>query len=201
MLTDVFDLEADVTWANNSAADTIQVRFPGDATGKGLLPVSGVQGGEVMPNADQPHGFKDVIGVRVGGDYNVLPDRLALRGGGFFETSAAAPQYQNVDFAAAARFGLALGGTYRVRIGEGERAGAVEIMVGYGHVFVAEQSRTDPTSEGLRGLAGTSCNKSDPSGPMTCADGNPRYRTKWPVNLGTITNAINVLNVGLAYRF
>ena len=26
-------------------------------------------------------------------------------------------------------------------------------------------------------------------------------RTNYPVNLGTITNAINALNVGVAYRF
>ena len=36
-------------------------------------------GGEIPPNADQPRGYKDVFGVRVGGDYNVLPDKLALR--------------------------------------------------------------------------------------------------------------------------
>ncbi len=27
------------------------------------------------------------------------------------------------------------------------------------------------------------------------------YDIPWPVNLGTITNAINVLNVGAAYKF
>lgn len=201
LATDVFDVEADLTWANNSAADTVQIRFPGDASGKGSLPVAGVAGGEIPPNADQKRGFKDVIGVRVGGDYNILPDQLALRGGGFFETSAADPALQNIDFNASARFGLALGGTYRLRFGEGEKTSALEIMVGYGHVFFAEQSRTDPSSSGTPGLAGTSCNQSSPTSPTTCADGSPRYRTKWPVNLGTITSSINVINVGLAYRF
>jgi len=202
MATDVFDVEADVTWANNSAADTIQIRFPGDATGKGSLPVSGVPGGQIPPNADQKRGYKDVIGVRVGGDYNVLPDQLALRGGAFFESSAADAALQNIDFVPSSRFGLAAGGTYRIHLGGGDKSSAIELMLGFSHVFFAEQSRTDPGASGAPALAGTSCNGSDPVvGTQTCTDGSPRYRTKWPVNLGTITNSVNVINVGAAYRF
>lgn len=202
LATDVWDIEADLTWANNSAIDNIEIRFPGDASGKGTLPVAGVAGGEIPPNADQKRHYKDVFGVRVGGDYNVIPDALALRAGGFFETSAADPQYQNIDFAASARFGLALGLTYRLRVGQGDKASALELMLGYGHVFFADQSRTDPNASGSPALAGTSCNKVDPvPGTQTCSDGNPRYRTKWPVNLGTITNSVNVINAGVAYRF
>ncbi len=205
LTTDVFDLEANLTWANNSAADTIQIRFPGDATGKGTLPVAGVAGGEIPPNADQRRGFKDVVGIRLGGDWNVLPDRLALRAGGFFETSAAEARYQSLDFSAGARFGMALGATYRIRLGDDARSSALEIMAGFGHVFVTEQSRTDPRASGAPGLAGTSCNQSAGSNPPvnadTCTDGSGRYRTRWPVNLGTITSSLNVINVGLAYRF
>ena len=204
LATDVFDIEADLTWANNSAADTIQIRFPGDATGKGVLPVAGVAGGEIPPNADQKRGFKDVIGVRVGGDYNVIPDKLALRAGTFFETSALEAQYQNIDFAASSRFGLALGATYRVRFWgfKDDKTSALEFMLGYGHIFFAEQSRTDPNASGSPALAGTSCNKINPvAGTQTCEDGSQRYRSKWPVNLGTITNSVNVINAGVAYRF
>jgi long-chain fatty acid transport protein len=202
LATDVFDVEADLTWANNSAADTIQIRFPGDASGKGVLPVAGVAGGEIPPNADQKRGFKDVIGVRVGGDFNVVPDKLALRAGTFFETSALEAQYQNIDFAASSRFGLALGATYRLRFGEGDKTSALELMLGYGHIFFAEQSRTDPNASGTPALAGTSCNKVNPvPGTQTCEDGSQRYRSKWPVNLGTITNSVNVINAGVAYRF
>lgn len=202
LATDVWDIEADLTWANNSALDTIQLRFPGDESGKGKLPVAGVAGGEIPPNGDQKRGYKDVVGVRVGGDYNVIPDKLALRAGTFFETSAAEPQFQNIDFAPSARFGLALGGTYRLRFGEGDKTSALEIMAGFGHVFFAEQSRTDPNASGSPALAGTSCNAVAPiPGTQTCEDGSQRYRTKWPVNLGTITNSLNVINVGVAYRF
>jgi long-chain fatty acid transport protein len=209
LATDVFDLEADLTWANNSSLDTIEIRFPGDATGKGSLPVAGVAGGEIPPNADQKRGYKDVFGIRVGGDFNVLPDKLALRAGGFFETSALEPQYQNIDFAASMRFGLAIGATYRIRFGEGDKTSALELMLGYGHVFFGEQSRTDPNASGSPALSGTSCNTPpNAAGPVnpvpgtqTCDDGSQRYRSRWPVNLGTITNSVNVINAGVAYRF
>lgn len=200
---DVFDVEANLTWANNSAIDAIQIRFPGDATGRGSLPVAGVDGGEIPPNGDIPKQYNDVFGVRLGGDYNVLPDQLALRAGTFYETRASSGRYQNVDFVGGARFGLAAGATYRVRFGQGDRASALEIMVGYGHVFVEKLEREDPRADGLAALSGTSCNGSDPdpNAPGLCQDGSARYRSKWPVNLGTITNALNVINVGLAYRF
>lgn len=202
MANDVFDAEIDFTWANNSAIDSLEVRFPSDPSGSGRLPVSGINS-EIPPNADQPRKFKDVLGVRVGGDYNVLPDRLALRAGAFFESAAGRPEFQHVDFAASQRIGFALGGTYRIRLGnDSTRADAVEIMVGYGHTFFADQSREDPNASGIRAIAGTPCpGDATVTGPGTCSDGTQRYRTRWPVNLGTISNAVNVVNVGVAYRF
>ncbi len=200
MRDDAFDLEADLTWANNSSLEAIEIRHPGDATGRGLLP-SAVQGGELPPNADQVRRFRDVLGVRVGGDYNVLPDRLAIRGGAFFESAAGRAQYQSIDFAAASRVGLTVGASYRLRLAHRDDAPALELMVGYAHVFVAEQDRSDPRASGSPALAGTSCNGSQPTSADTCSDGFQRYRTKWPVNLGTITNVANLVNVGLAYRF
>lgn len=199
--TDVFDVELDLTWAHNSQIDPIVIRFPGDPSGKGLLPVSGIQGADLPPNGDIKRGYKDVVGIRLGGDYNIIPDKLALRAGGFFESSALDAQYQAIDFIASSRFGMALGATYRIHFGSGDSTSALEIMAGFGHVFFGEQSRTDRGADGQRALAGSSCNGSTPSGPTTCGDGNERYRSKWPVNLGTITSSINVINVGLAYRF
>lgn len=199
---DKFDVELNLTWANNSAIDAIQIRFPGDPSGRGQIPVAGIDGAEIPPNGDQIKAYKDVIGVRFGGDYNVLPDQLAVRAGTFYETRAASDQHQNIDFAAGSKFGLALGATYRIKLGTGEKTSALEIMLGYGHVFVEKLERENAGASGAGALAGTSCNASDPiEGTQQCQNGDTRYRTKWPVNLGTITNAVNVINVGLAYRF
>jgi long-chain fatty acid transport protein len=201
LANDLFDAEIDLTWSNNSALRALEVRFPGDSTGGGLLPVSGVSS-EIPPNADQPKYFRDVFGVRIGGDFNVLPDRLALRAGAYFESSAAEPRYQHIDFAASQRIGFSLGGTYRIRLGNAStRTDAIEIMAGYGHTFFADQSRGRDAT-GMPALAGTSCpGDATVTGPDSCSDGTRRYRTAWPVNLGTITNSLNVINVGVAYRF
>lgn len=199
---DLFDVELDLTWANNSAIDALEIRFPGDSTGAGRLPVSGINS-EIPPNADQPRHYRDVFGVRLGGDVNVIPDTLALRAGAFFETSALRAQFQHLDFAASQRIGLALGATYRIRLGRGlGRTNALEIMVGYGHTFFADQTRTDPNASGIHALAGSPCpDGATLVGATRCSDGTERYRTRWPVNLGTIGNAVNVFNVGAAYRF
>jgi long-chain fatty acid transport protein len=199
MLTDVFDVEADFTWANDSAFDYIQIRFPGDFSGHGLLPANPAIPGEVPPNADVRHHFKDVFGVRVGGDYNVLPDQLAIRAGAFFETAGADSTYQNIDFIASDRIGFALGGTYRIHFSE-TKGNSLDLMAGYGHVFFGMLTNKGPN--GLPALSGEQCaNGSTPQAGGACSNGNPQYRSLWPVNLGTITSAINVINVGASYRF
>lgn len=199
---DLFDVEIDLTWANNSAIESIKVRFPSDSTGAGRLPVSGIHS-EIPPNADQPRHYRDVFGIRVGGDYSVIPDALALRAGAYVETAAARDPFQHIDFAASQRLGFALGGTYRVRLGrDPSRTDAIEIMVAYGHTVFADQSRVDRRASGMGAIAGTPCPEdATVTGPSQCSDGTQRYRTRWPVNLGTITNTLHVINVGVAYRF
>ena len=201
LATDIFDAELDLTWSNNSALDALEVRFPSDKNGDGVIPVNGIPSGVLPPNADVRHHFKDVVGVRLGGDYNVIADKLALRGGAFYESNGQDQQYQNVDFAGASRFGLAGGATLRVRLDK-EKTRALELSLGLMHVFFVEQDNKDPNAAGLLGVAGAACNPSlnNQAGDF-CKDGKPKYRTNWPVNLGTITNALNVINVGASYRF
>jgi long-chain fatty acid transport protein len=198
MAQDVFDIEADVTWANDSAFDYLQLRFPGTDAGLGKIPVQGTPGA-LPPNADMRHHFSDVIGVRLGGDYNILPDQLSVRAGGFFESQAADPTYQNIDFDAASRFGLALGAQYRIKFGSNK----LDFMAGYGHVFFANLSNTDPNGTGVPALTGEPCigGNPPPTGQSQCPGGRQPYRTIWPVNLGTITSQINVINVGASLSF
>jgi long-chain fatty acid transport protein len=190
---DLFDVEADLTWANDSAFNAVQLRFtPGMPANPGLPAAA------IPSNADIPHQFSDVYGVRLGGDYNVLPDQLALRAGGFFESQAENTTYQNIDFDGASRFGFALGGTYRFRIGDHP----LDLMAGYGHVFFAQLSNTNPSAAGIHALSGEQCVGSATVQPNGyCSNGNQSFRTLWPVNLGTITSSIDVLNVGASFGF
>jgi long-subunit fatty acid transport protein len=200
---DLFDAELNVTWAHDSAFDDLKIRFPSDDAGNGVVPVAGTPG-SVPGNADVPHRYKDVFGVRLGGDANVIPDHFALRAGAFFETRAQDPQYQNIDFMGGSRFGVAGGVSYRLRLGEG-RAKALEFSLGYLHVFVSDQSNTNPNSLGLNPLAGSPCASGDPTNGMCAKTGSyPAYqafRAPQIVNLGTIPNSVNVVNVGVNYRF
>jgi len=197
---DQFDVELDGTWANNSAIDGIEIRFPGDANQNGAIPVNGT-GGSIPPNADVPTNFKDVFGLRLGGDYNVLPDQLALRAGTFFETKAQDSQYQNLAFMGGQRFGLAAGGTYRIKL-DRVKKNAIEVSLGYEHIFVGTQSNDNAYGVGVSSIAGTACNPGGNSqSGYFCSDGRQKYRVNWPVNLGTITNSVNVINVGVSYKF
>jgi long-chain fatty acid transport protein len=199
---DVFDVEVNFTWANDSALDAVQIRFPANANGDGVLPANyGLpNGATIPPNADVRHHFRDVFGVRLGGDYSLLPGRLAVRAGVFLETRAADATFQNIDFDAAARLGVALGGTYRIGLG----ARRLDLMLGFGHVFFAALKNIIPTAHGLSALAGTACEPpAAPAGTTAIcpASGTQKYRTNWPVNLGTITSAIDVVNVGASLAF
>jgi long-subunit fatty acid transport protein len=196
---DRFDVELDFTWANDSAASDVTIRMPSDAQGNGTLQIPGTPG-YAPPFADIHHGFRDVVGVRLGGDYDVLPDRLAVRAGTFLETRGQDATYQNIDVVGSQKVGIAFGATYRVHLGRGEKRSALEIMAGFMHVFYASETNFGPS--GLSALAGTACNPIEPpSSSPTCRNGVPKFHTSWPVNLGTITSAVNMLNLGLSYRF
>jgi long-subunit fatty acid transport protein len=197
---DLYDLELDLTYAQNSVIDTIQVRFPGDSAGRGLVTPPGLGGGSIPPNADQAKYFKDVYGARLGGDYVVLPNQLAVRGGLFAETNAQTPQYQNIDFMGKSRFGLAAGVTYRAPVGEK----GLDLSLAYMHLMVADAVNDDPNAPGVSALTGTPCNPSPTTSQFTgvCStSGNPVFRSNWPVNLGRITQSVNSVSLGAAYRW
>ena len=198
-------LEADFTarLANGSAFDYLQLRFPATTprAALGLRPANpGIPSASIPPNADIRHAFHDVFGVRLGGDYNLLPDQLAVRAGAFFETQAADSVYQNLDFEGAMRFGIAAGGTYRLHVGPAAEGRAVELMLGYGHVFFGALRNDGPG--GVNALSGAPCAMGAPSGGV-CPDGTPAYRTPWPVNLGRSPSAIRPTdqNVGASCCF
>jgi len=205
MAQDIWDIELDLTWANDSAIDALHISFPSSPA----LPVNGIAGGIVPPNADVPHNYNDVIGVRLGGDYNAIPNRLAIRAGTFFESQAASTDskgnatYMGTDFAAGARIGLALGATVRIPLKKDALPGqgnALEFSAGYMHMFVTTLTN-DGSSGGIRALAGTACEAGTVGANGLCSNGVQPFRSSWIANIGTITNALDVINVGASYRF
>ena len=210
MAQDIWDLSLDLTWANDSAIDALNITFPGTST-VGTIPVAGTPG-TVPPNASIPHNYNDVVGVRLGGDYNAVPNRLAIRAGAFFESQAASTDgkgnapYMGTDFIAGARVGLALGATLRIptkRNALPTEGGAIELSLGYMHMFVADLNNDAAARPGgIRALAaGTACRTGTPNGQGICSNGAPAFRSSFLANLGTISSSLDVINVGASYRF
>jgi long-chain fatty acid transport protein len=195
--TELADVELDATFAGDSAIDRIGLQFPGDAGG-GTIPVPGTAG-ELPPDASASRRYRDVFGARLGGDVVVIPGVLSLRAGSFVETRAGAPGEVGLEALPGARVGVALGATARIH---DARGGAFDVTLGFLHVFVSDVAETDPRRDGVRAISGTRCGAGAAAGAGgVCPDGGPAYRTRWPVGLGTLSGALDVIHAGVAYRF
>jgi long-chain fatty acid transport protein len=100
---ELFDLELDLEYETWSRANAFTV----DSSGL----VANALGSQhvVIGTITVPKQWKDVLSVKLGGDYNLVPDRWTLRGGIYYETAAAPSAFANVDFPAGAQLGGALG--------------------------------------------------------------------------------------------
>jgi len=166
---DLFDIEVDFTYAHNSSVDNLEVRFD-----KGIR-VNGTPT-DIPQNSDIPHNWKDVFGVRFGGDFTVIPGFIAARAGGFFETSGQDPAYLNPDFHVGYRVGLGGGGTVRV--------GPVDISLAYQHTFF------EPLDNGGKGEV-----------KALSGDASTGYRSQHSANGGRLESSLNEVALGATYRF
>jgi long-chain fatty acid transport protein len=207
MSTDSYDLEMNLTWANDSAFSAVNIYFPAPPN---AIPVNGTPGVTLPADASVPHVFQDVFGVHLGGDFNIIPDAIAVRAGGYYQSPGkGSTTYQNIDFTGEWEAGLALGFTSRIHLHDFisgfAESSALDLSLGFGHTFIGTSTNT--TQSGILALSGTSCNggASGNNGPKAgtnqCADGTQQNRTEWPVNLGTITSSFNQINLGATYRF
>ena len=125
MLNETFDLELDVIYERNRQVDNHYFQT-GD-----LTIVTGPDSSIVIPAATRPavvpHRWKDQVSIRFGGDYNVMPGKLALRLGTSYETNGFREGYGFIDYLPMQRFGI--------HAGLSGRFGRVELSVGYVHFF------------------------------------------------------------------
>lgn len=154
-----WDLELDAVYILASQMDVIAVDIP-------TLPMLIEDGLQF----DLPHHWVDQLSLRVGGDFNVIPERLAVRAGVHYETSAIDGSYMGVDFQPAQRLGLHAGLTYRL--------GVVDLSFAYAHIF--QETVVVPVgSQAYRQVA-----KNDPV----------------LVNAGTYTSGYDVLSLGANFH-
>ena len=101
---ELFDVELDVeyeTWSRVKA-------FTVDTSGL-VANANNVGPGVTIGTITVPKQWRDVLSVKLGGDFNLVPERWTLRAGVYYETAAATAAYANVDFPAGAQLGGALG--------------------------------------------------------------------------------------------
>jgi long-chain fatty acid transport protein len=169
MTEDLFDVELDFTWAHNSVVDKLELKFP-----KGIA-IAGTPG-TAPEDSSVDHHWKDVIGVRLGGDYVVLPGRLALRAGGFFESQGQDDEYLNIDFHLGHRIGVGGGGTVRL--------GPVDVSVAYQHTFFGA---LDNGGRGaLKAISG---------------DITSKFRSRQAINGGRLETSLNEFGLAGTVRF
>lgn len=175
---DVFDVELDLEYTQNSSFDAIQVRVPKDTVYILSRATDGTvtQVGPVPENSDVELKLKDTFGVRVGGDYVVMPDFLAVRAGMWFQTAAADKQHLHVQPLAGARFGVSGGAQVRVPL--------VDIEVGY---MLVSQQEVDNAGDGaIKTISGT---------------GSLGNRSPYAINGGRASATAHIFSAGISSHF
>lgn len=180
LASDLFDIEIDLTYSHNKSFGDLGIAFP---PGQGVAMASVKTAGYIPENANVPHNWKDSVGVRVGGDYIVVPDQLSVRVGAFLQTSSVDPAYAGIDFLPSTMFGGFLGGTYRV-------SRAVDLSAGFGHIFVKSVDNTGAGN--VYGLVAQ-------ENPCTPAK-TPGYRTCESINSGKYTSGYNMVSLGATFH-
>jgi len=99
---ELFDIELDATFEGWSAVNQFTL-----AT-RGLVATyenQRINLGDIVV----PKQWRNTFNILLGGDYNVIAQRLTLRGGLFYQSAVAPPAYANVDFVSGKQLGGSLG--------------------------------------------------------------------------------------------
>jgi len=185
---DSYDVELDGSYSMNSKASNIETRFK-ELNGAGAIPVIPT-GVPLPPNADRPTGFKDSYGIRIGGQWNALPDKLAIRAGGWYETQSIDPAYMTIFPVGAARWGFGGGIVLRQDF--------IDISFGYQrHLSAGQNNQGDGKM-----LIAVGTGYDDP--PFNTANnipGRTEFRSKHAVNGGHITESAHAFTLGGTVHF
>ncbi|MFW5925639.1 MAG: OmpP1/FadL family transporter [Myxococcota bacterium] len=180
MATEVWDIELDVVYEHTSSVDAIRVFNPSSLYIYENPDSSGVSV-PVPSEIALDHSWQDQVSVRLGGDYNAVPNTLALRGGLSFETKGVPDDRNQLDFRPAQRFGLHAGLTVRIN--------RFDLSLSYAHFF--EQTVRNRGTGALEQTVGS-----------VEIDGDPQeLAAPVVVNNGTFTSNYDVLALGLDYHF
>lgn len=203
MADETFDVELDVVYQVNSQVSDFVVTPPEGATAGICEEDSDCSAGPTLAatlpaTLPIPKGWRDQLSIRLGGDWNILPNQLAIRGGVHFETSGLSQRYQTPDFLPGMRLGLHLGATYRID--------RFDVSIAYGHIFQFDETVSDAQHRLIAAQDGG-------MGAYTCPGGEymggqpVSRRGCYPTGYGSVVNAAtfraeyNVISLSARYNF
>ncbi|MBN2718142.1 MAG: outer membrane protein transport protein [Deltaproteobacteria bacterium] len=182
---ELFDLELDVRlefWSQNEAyrinGDGLYARFAGHTVEVGKITI--------------PKNWKNTFSVRLGGDVNVVENRLKLRAGTFFETAAVDKAYAYVDFMASSRIGASAGASLTL--------GRFDIGVSYAYIIEIPFTVSETEGKIYQQMPGSQCEGPDYDDATLC---NEHYmgQPSATANSGTYIGTYHFASLALAYRF
>lgn len=180
MTDDVFDVEADFNYEQTSMLGSVSL------TNRGSIPIDRSGGAVPAPaNITINSALSNVWGIRLGGDYNVVPGVLAVRAGVSYESSGANPALAQIHLPTYAGVGINAGVSWRWRW--------LTTTLGYSHIFFD----TNDASNGERAVvvpspqldAATACNAPSTRGPGACT-----------INRGVYEASFNAVNLSFSLR-
>jgi hypothetical protein len=225
MASEIWDVEVDAAYTANQSAGPNRVEIQNDfalefrrANGAPQMPLTVEQ--EDLKELSVERHLLDTVALRLGGSYNLVPGRLTLSAGGFFQTRSTRASYASIANYGLTRVGLGLGVVVRL--------GSVDLMAAYAHVFQEElnlappphQPRTEATDDPQSGFDQrvyengqlSEQPRTDPRAPSpgaadAVASGqqpavfetdDARSRV---VNAGRYAASFNVLSIGIVHHF
>jgi hypothetical protein len=225
MTSELWDIEVDADYTANRSVSANSVEIQNDfalefrrANGAPQMPIEVKQ--EDLKALNVARHVLDSVALRVGASYNLVPGRLQVSAGGFFQSRGTSPNYVTVGNYGLGRVGIGLGVVVRL--------GSVDLMAAYAHVF-QEEVRVAPPPHQPRNQASDDPQdgfdqriyedgqlsekpRTDPRAPApSAADGVASSRQSSVfesddirsrvVNAGRYIVSFNVLSLGLVHHF
>lgn len=173
---DLFDVELDVVYENNSQNDGFDVSIED-------VELPGVP---AVPQTDLfvRHDWQDTVSLRLGGSFHILDGMLTFSAGASWESPTVPESFTRLDYLGWMRIGLALGVTFRISI--------IEFSVAYQHIFMPDRD-VEPLPEDYAG---------DPCEVRACQlNALGGGVTDMVINTGHYEASYDVLTFSLAFRW
>lgn len=118
MKDELFDFEVDISWAQTSAVDQYEVTLHNKTVDDPKVPkiqfANAPDATFSYPRLSTtvPKHWKDTWTFRAGGDLQLIPEVVSVRGGVSYATRAAPVEYMNIDYWPVKKLGIHLGATF-----------------------------------------------------------------------------------------